>query len=69
MFDARQFAMNFMSQNQNLPNNPLVQQYASLIQGGDAKRGEEVANNILKSYGISKEEGMQMAKQFFHIPG
>lgn len=69
MFDARQFATNFMNQNRNLPNNPLVQQYASLIQSGDAKRGEEVANNILKSYGITKEEGMQMAKQFFHIPG
>lgn len=26
MFDAKQFAMNFMSQNQNLPNNPMIQQ-------------------------------------------
>ena len=30
MFDAKQFAMNFMSQNQNLPNNPMIQQCTTL---------------------------------------
>lgn len=69
MFDAKQFAMNFMSQNRNLPNNPMIQQCTTLIQTANAERGEEMANNILKSYGISKEEGIRMAKQFFHISG
>ena len=47
----------------------MIQQCTTLIQTADAERGEEMANNILKSYGISKEEGMRMAKQFFHISG
>ena len=62
MFDAKQFAMNFMSRNRNLPNNPMIQQCTTLIQTANAERGEEMANNILKSYGISKEEGMRMAR-------
>lgn len=56
MFDAKQFAMNFMSQNQNLPNNPMIQQCTTLIQTADAERGEEMANNILKSYGATSQQ-------------
>ena len=69
MYDAKQFAMNFMSQNKNLPNNPMIKQCTTLIQTANVERGEEMANNIPKSYGITKEERMRMAKQIFHISG
>lgn len=64
--------MNFMdilkqkaAQNPEALNNPRAQSLISIIQSGDAQRGEEAAMNILESMGVSKEEGIQQAMQFF----
>lgn len=50
----------------NIPNiqrTPLAQAGINAILSNDAKAGEQLANNILNSMGITKEEALQIARQ------
>ena len=65
-FNPQQMLQQMMQRNPNMfQNNPQARQYMEVIMNGDAKRGEELARNICQSYGISPEEGVQQAQQFF----
>lgn len=71
MFNAQQFAMNLiqqqMKQNPNFANNANMKSMIDVIQSGDAARGEQIANNLLSSMGVPKDQAIQQAKQFFGI--
>lgn len=62
-----QFLISQIQQNSNITNNPQAQSYIQIIQSGDQKKGEEIAQNLLKSYGMTKEQGMAQVRQFFHF--
>lgn len=62
-----QFAMNLLNQNQFQPINQNGQEMVNAIRNNDSQRGEELANNILKSYGLTKEQGIAKAKQYFGL--
>lgn len=55
--------------NQIARNNPNVQQVPwaqagiNAILNNDSKAGEQLANNILNSMGMTKEEALQIARQ------
>lgn len=42
---------------------PFMQAGLNAIMSGDATKGEEIANNILKNAGVSREQAMNMARQ------
>ncbi len=67
MMNPMQYAMNMIQQNPQIMNNPMAQNYISVIQSGDAQRGQQLAENICKSYGMTPQQALQKAKQFFHI--
>lgn len=72
MFDVFGFADNLLNSRNanNQPNTPrgeTANEYMNVIRSRDSRRGEEIANNILKTYGISKEQALQMAQQKFGI--
>ena len=67
MISPLQFLMSQIQQNPNIANNPQAQNYIQIIQSGDQKKGEEIAQNLLKSYGMTKERGMAQVKRFFHF--
>lgn len=67
-FNPAQMAMNLINQNPNVAANPQAQELMQIIQSGDSARGEQMANNILSSYGITKEQGLSDAKKFFGLP-
>ena len=67
MISPMQFLMSQIKQNPNITNNPQAQSYIQIIQSGDQKKGEEIAQNLLKSYGMTKEQGMAQVKRFFHF--
>lgn len=67
MISPMQFLMAQIQQNPNLANNPQAQSYIQIIQSGNQKKGEEIAQNLLKSYGMTKEQGMAQVKRFFHF--
>lgn len=63
------FAMQMLANNPNIANNPQAQQWLEVIQSGDSQRGQQLADNICKTYGISREDAIMRAKQFFNLPG
>lgn len=67
-FNPAQMAMNLINQNPRVASNPQAQELMQIIQSGDSVRGEQMANNILNSYGITKEQGLADAKKFFGLP-
>lgn len=47
--------------------NPRAQEMLKVIQEGDDAKGEELANNLLRNYGITKEQGIEAAQRFFRF--
>lgn len=43
------------------------QDYINVIKNGDSSQGEQIANNLCNSMGLSKEEAITQARNFFHI--
>lgn len=68
MFDPRQMAMNILSRNPAVANNPQAQEYLKVIQNGDTQRGQQIADNLCQSYGVSRDEALSQAKRFFGLP-
>ena len=67
MMNPMQFAMSMIQNNPQVMNNPMAQNYIGVIQSGDAQKGQQLAENICRSYGITPQQVIQQAKQFFHI--
>ncbi len=62
------FAMNIIKQNPQVRNNPMAQNYINAIESGDEAKGQEIANNILNSYGLTKEQAMNDIAKNWNIP-
>ena len=56
----QQMAMKILKENPNIANNPNAQSMINVIQSGDEKKGQEIAENICKSMGVSKEDKERM---------
>jgi hypothetical protein len=67
MINIQQFAMNLLQNNPNIAKNPQAQEMLKVIQNGDSQRGQMIAENLCKTYGITKEDALAQAKKFFHI--
>lgn len=68
MDDLLGFAMNLIARNPKLANNPQAQQLIDVIQRGDEKQGEEIAENLCKTFGTTREQAVSEAKKFFGLP-
>lgn len=68
MFDPRSIAINLISRNPAVANNPQAQNLISVIQNGDSKKGEEIARNLCNTYGVTPEQAFTQAKNFFGFP-
>lgn len=64
--------LNMAMQNSAIANNPRAQEMLQAIQSGDAQKGQQIAMNLCKTYGVSKEQAVGMATEYFknqlHIP-
>lgn len=67
MISPMQFIQNAMRQNPNIANNPQAQNYLNILQSGDSQKGQQIAENLLKTYGLTKEQGLNQVRQFFHF--
>lgn len=63
--DIREWALNLIEKNPNVSSNPMGKQMVEAIRSGDNAKGEQLANNLLNTYGISREDGIAQAKKFF----
>lgn len=63
------FAQQLVQTNQNnLPNTPWRDAAINAIMSGDAQAGQQIANNIMQSMGMTKEQMMEQAKKQFNLP-
>ena len=63
----KDFALMMISRNPRVANNPQFKQMIDVIQNGNDERGQQIAENICKTYGVSKEDALIDAKRFFGI--
>lgn len=56
-------AAQMIQNNPNVQNAPWAQEGINAILNNDSKTGEKLANNILNSMGMTKEQAMQIAQQ------
>lgn len=66
--DIRNFALSLISNDPKFSNNPMAQNYISIIQSNDQQQGSLVAKNLCESFGMTPEQAYIQAKQFFGIP-
>lgn len=65
MMNVQQFAMNLLQRNPQIQNQPNAADMIQAIQNNDSQRGEQLANNILSSMGMTKEQALQIAAKRF----
>lgn len=63
----KDFALMMISRNPRVANNPQFKQMIDVIQNGNDEQGQQIAENICKTYGVSKEDALTDAKRFFGI--
>lgn len=56
-------AAQMIRNNPNIQRSPFAQAGMNAILNNDAKAGEQLANNILKSVGMTKEQAMELARK------
>lgn len=64
-FNIQQMLGTLLQNNPQLQQNQNAMQMINALKNNDQKAGEEIANNILKQHGMTREQGMQAVQQFF----
>lgn len=55
--------MNNPQMMQKINANARTKEMFEILQAGDAKRGEELANNLLNTYGLNRNQAVNQASQ------
>lgn len=63
----KDFALMMINRNPRVASNPQFKQMIDVIQNGNDEQGQQIAENICKTYGVSKEDAVADAKRFFGI--
>lgn len=63
----KDFALMMINRNPRVASNPQFKQMINVIQNGNDEQGQQIAENICKTYGVSKEDAVADAKRFFGI--
>ena len=56
-------AAQMIRNNPNIQQTPLAQAGINAILSNDAKAGEQLANNLLQSMGMTRDQAMEMARK------
>lgn len=62
-----EFAKDLLRRNTDKLNTPLGQELMRILDSNDTQSGEKLANNLLHTYGVSKEDGINLGKRFFNL--
>ena len=65
MNNLMNFALGMISKNTHIANNPNAQEMINVIQSNDFQRGQQIAQNLCQSNGITPEEAVKQARSFF----
>lgn len=67
MNNVNKLAQLLARQNPQVANNPRAQDLLNVIFNNDSVRGEEIARNLCQTYGVTPEQAVQQARQYFKI--
>lgn len=56
-------AIGIVKSNPQFAESPMGQNFLEALENRDVAKGEEMANNVLKNNGLSKEEGLKDVQQ------
>lgn len=56
-----------IQRNPALKNNANASAMINAVLNNDEKTGVELANNLLKTYGVKREDGIEQAKSYFGV--
>ncbi len=62
-FNPSMFAMQMLQKNPRMASNPMAKTLLQAIQTNNPAIGEQLAENICKTYGLTKEQAIQQAIQ------
>lgn len=65
MANFQQIGMMILQNNPKIMNSPQGQQFLKILQTGDVQAGQQMAQNLCQSYGISPEQALAQSMQFF----
>lgn len=68
MTNMRDFALNLIGRNPQIANNPNAKELLNVIQNGNQAKGMQIAQNLCNTYGVTPEQAVNQAKNFFNIP-
>lgn len=68
MPNMMQFVQTIIRNNPQIQSNPQAQQMLNVIMSGDSARGQQIAQNLCNSMGISAEDALANAKRYFGLP-
>lgn len=58
-----EIASRMIQNNPNIQSTPWAPSAINAILNGDAKTGEQIANNLLQSMGMTKEQALDLARK------
>lgn len=64
---ANTLLQGLIANNPAIANNPNAQNYLNVIQSNDQTKGEQIANNLCQTMGVTKEQAIAQAKAFFGL--
>lgn len=67
MASLQEMAINLISNTPRFKNNPTALNYLAIIKDGRSEEGARIAENLCKTYGVSKEDAVSQAKAFFNF--
>lgn len=59
------FALDLISQNPQLANNPNAREMISVIKSGDFQKGQLIAQNLCNANNMTPDEAIRQARGFF----
>ena len=59
MLNLKEYALNLLMNSPRCKNNQMAQNFIRVLQTGNDAEGEEMANNILQSMGMTKEDALK----------
>lgn len=60
-FNLQQFVNLMISSNPQMQNNPMMREMIGVIQSGNSMKGEQIAENLCKTHGMTREQATQQA--------
>lgn len=61
----REFASRMVRKNSRIANSPEGQEFLRLLESGDDEAGIAMANKVLTGNGLTRNQGLQKAMEFF----